>query len=57
MTLYFLDFVLLIIGTAGLLMNEFVTDRGRVATLTFAIFNCAGLAAMAATYFGKKGDP
>jgi hypothetical protein len=49
-------FVLLIIGTIGLLVNEFVADWGRAATLTFAIFNCAGLAILAVTYFGKKGD-
>jgi len=36
-------FILLIIGTAGLLINEFVFDWGRVATVVFAIFNIAGL--------------
>jgi len=49
-------FVLLMIGTIGLLVNEFVADWGRAATLTFAIFNCVGLAILAATYFGKKGE-
>jgi len=49
-------FVLLMIGTIGLLVNEFVADWGRAATLTFAIFNCVGLAVLAATYFGKKGE-
>jgi hypothetical protein len=48
-------FVSLMIGTIGLLVNEFVADWGRAATLTFAIFNCAGLAVMAVTYFGEKG--
>ena len=48
-------FVLLMIGTIGLLVNEFVADWGRAATLTFAIFNCTGLAGIAVTYFGKKG--
>ena len=48
-------FVLLMIGTIGLLVNEFVADWGRAATLTFAISHCAGLAVMAVTYFGKKG--
>jgi len=37
------------------MMNEFVTGWGRAATLTFAISNCAGLAVIAVTYFGKKG--
>ena len=36
-------FILLIIGTAGLLINEFIFDWGRVATVVFAIFNIAGL--------------
>lgn len=49
-------FVLLVIGTIGLLVNEFVADWGRAATLTFAIFNCVGLAILAVTYFSKKGD-
>jgi hypothetical protein len=49
-------FVLLMIGTIGLLVNEFVADWGRAATLTFAIFNCVGLAILAVAYFGKKGD-
>ena len=48
-------FVLLMIGTIGLLVNEFVADWGRGTTLTFAIFNCAGLAILAVGYFGKKG--
>ena len=49
-------FVLLMIGTIGLLANEFGADWGRAATLTFAIFNCVGLGILAATYFGKKGE-
>ena len=48
-------FILLIIGTIGLLVNEFVADWGRAATLTFAIFNCIGLVTLGVTYFGKKG--
>jgi len=49
-------FVLLIIGTVGLLVNELVADWGRATTLTFAVFNFAGLAVLAATHFGRKGD-
>lgn len=48
-------FILLMIGTIGLLVNEFAADWGRAATLTFAIFNFAGLAVLAVTYFSKKG--
>jgi len=36
-------FILLIIGTAGLLINEFIFDWGGAATVVFAIFNIAGL--------------
>ena len=48
-------FILLIIGTVGLLVNEFVTDWGRVVTLIFAVSNCIGLATLALTYLGRKG--
>ena len=40
-------FILLIIGTAGLLVNEFIFDWGGVATVVFAIFNIAGLVILA----------
>ena len=36
-------FILLFIGTTGLLINEFVFDWGRVATLSFAAINIVGL--------------
>ena len=36
-------FILLIIGTAGLLVNELVGDWGRAATITFACLNAVGL--------------
>ena len=49
-------FILLIIGTLGLLISEFAFDWGRVATLTFAVFNGAGLALLGITQRGvKKG--
>jgi len=48
-------FILLIIGTIGLLVNEFVADWGRAPTLIFAIFNCIGLVTLGVTYFSKKG--
>ena len=37
-------FVLLIIGTLGLLVNEFVFDWGSLATVTFAVVNVVGFA-------------
>jgi hypothetical protein len=39
-------FILLIIGTAGLLLNEFVLGWGTVATLVFAVFSFTGLAGL-----------
>jgi len=48
-------FILLIIGTIGLLVNEFITDWGRAPTLIFAIFNCIGLGVLVVMYFSKKG--
>jgi len=47
-------FILLIIGTIGLLINELIFDWGRCATLTFAIINVVGLAFLAFTYWAKK---
>ena len=39
-------FALVVIGTAGLLINELGPGWGRPATLTFAFLNLAGLAAI-----------
>ena len=49
-------FILLIIGTFGLLINEFIFDWGRTATLTFAALNVVGLAILAYTYWGMKKE-
>ena len=40
-------FILLIIGTIGLLLNELVFDWGTVATIIFAVFNLIGLGTLA----------
>ena len=48
------SFILLIIGTIGLLVNEFVFDWGRAATLTFAVANLVGLAILALAKWGMK---
>ena len=42
-----LPFVFLILGTLGLLLNEFVFDWGRAATLAFAAANLVGLLVLA----------
>jgi hypothetical protein len=43
-------YALLVIGTGGLLVNEFISDWGRVGTLTFAVLNVIGLAILAMMY-------
>ena len=47
-------FILLIIGTLGLLINEFAFDWSRVATMVFAIMNFTGLVTLAATYLRMR---
>jgi hypothetical protein len=47
-------FILLIVGTLGLVINEFVFDWGRAATITFAAFNSVGLATLAIIYRGMR---
>ena len=49
-------FILLIIGTLGLLINEFIFDWGRTATLTFAALNVVGLAILAYTHWGMEKE-
>ena len=49
-------FLLLIFGTLGLLMNEFVFDWGRNATLIFAVSNIVGLLGLGFSYWSKKHD-
>ena len=49
-------FVLLIVGTIGLLVSEFVADWGRDTTITFACLNVLGLVVLAFTTWttGKR---
>ena len=47
-------FVLLIIGTLGLIINEFIFDWGSAATLTFAAVNIVGFAILAFAFWGAK---
>ena len=49
-------FVLLMIGTLGLLMNELVFTWGRPATLFFAVINVSGLVALGLSYWRSKQD-
>ena len=47
-------FILLIVGTVGLLVNELAMDWGRTATVTFAIINLVGLITLAVTHWRLK---
>ncbi|MFC2017337.1 hypothetical protein ACFLUD_02860 [Chloroflexota bacterium] len=47
-------FILLIVGTVGLLINEFAVGWGRTATVTFAIINLVGLITLAVTHWCCK---
>ena len=49
-------FILLIIGTVGLLINEFIFDWGRVATVVFAIFNITGLVILFGMHLLRTGS-
>ncbi|MBC8521786.1 MAG: hypothetical protein ISS94_01650 [Candidatus Syntrophoarchaeum sp.] len=46
----------LVIGTLGLLINEFIFDWGTTATLTFAALTVMGLAILAYTYWDMKKE-
>jgi len=46
-------FILLSVGTLGLITNEFIFDLGRIATLTFASINVIGLATLASVYWSR----
>jgi len=49
-------FILLVTGTLGLLINEFIFNWGSTATLTFAALNVVGLAILAYTYWGMEKE-
>ena len=49
-------FVLLLVGTIGLLLNEFVFEWGRTATLIFAAANVVGLIGLGTAVITQKSD-
>ena len=50
------SFILIAIGTIALLLNEFVFDWGRAATVGFAALNVVGLITLAFTNWGMKKE-
>ena len=50
------DFVLVTVGTLGLLANEFFFDWGRVAVLIFAACNLVGLFGLGWALLGRRSQ-
>jgi len=49
-------FVLVAVGTAGLLLNEFVFDASSSCTIIFAVANFVGLVNLAFAFWGMRGE-
>jgi len=47
-------FILIAIGTAGLLLNEFIWEHSSTRTIIFAVVNFVGLVNLAFDHFGIK---
>jgi len=47
-------FILIIIGTIGLLLNEFVWEHSTTRTLIFAVVNFVGLVNLAFAHFAMR---
>ena len=48
-------FVLIVVGTAGLLLNEFVWDYSSTRTVIFGVVDLVGLVDLAFAHFGMRG--
>ena len=55
--LFVFAFILLIIGTIGHLINEFIFDWGSLATVRFTILNVAGITILAFAHWRTKKTP
>lgn len=49
-------FIMLVIGTVGLLLNEFVFEWGRITALILAAFNLVGLVILVALHRRTKNN-
>ncbi|MFC1903397.1 hypothetical protein ACFLXJ_00680 [Chloroflexota bacterium] len=49
-------FILIIIGTLGLLLNEFVWPHSSTRTIVFAVVNFVGLVNLGFASFGMKNE-
>jgi len=46
--------ILIVIGTAGLLLNEFAWEQSSTRTIIFAVVNFVGLVSLAFAHFGMR---
>ena len=49
-------FILIGIGTSGLLLNEFAWEHSSTLTIIFAIMNLAGLVSLAIAHFSRRKE-
>lgn len=49
-------FILIIIGTSGLLLNEYVWEHSSTLAIIFAILNLIGLISLAITRFSRSKE-
>ena len=49
-------FALIIVGTAGLLLNEFAWEHSSARIIIFAVINFVGLVNLVFAHFGMKKD-
>jgi hypothetical protein len=49
-------FGLIIIGTAGLLLNEFAFEHSSTRTIIFAVVDLVGLVNLAFAFWGMRGE-
>ena len=47
-------FILIIVGTVGLLVNEFLWEKSSTRAIIFAVVNLVGLVNLAFSHFGMK---
>jgi Na+/melibiose symporter-like transporter len=50
-------FILIIVGTAGLLLNEFAWEHSSTLTIIFGVVNLVGLVNLAFAFFGMREKP
>jgi hypothetical protein len=50
-------YILIVIGTAGLLLNEFAWEHSSTRTIIFAVVNLVGLVNLGFASFGLKDKP